>query len=177
VVRVLVVEDDAWRAWMIADDLAERGYAVSTARDGAEALRRLAAARPDAIVLDLMLPKMHAWDFVERYQERTGGSRDPHRGRLGGAGRAQIARGQRVRHFLPKPFDVEQLARSVADALASPDASGSAPTAAPGRITAAPMAAAASRAERRRTPRPGADRRSQRSTQPTPSPTEVSGRG
>ena len=72
-VRVLVVEDDAWRAWMIADDLAERGYAVSTARDGAEALRRLAAARPDAIVLDLMLPKMHAWDFVERYQERTGG--------------------------------------------------------------------------------------------------------
>jgi hypothetical protein len=46
VARVLVVEDDAWMAWMIADDLAERGYQVSTARDGAEALRRLKATRP-----------------------------------------------------------------------------------------------------------------------------------
>ena len=72
-VRVLVVEDDAWRAWMIADDLADRGYQVSTARDGAEALRRLEAARPDAIVLDLMLPGINGWQFVERYQQCTGG--------------------------------------------------------------------------------------------------------
>ena len=71
--RVLVVEDDAWIAWMIADDLADRGYEVSTARDGAEALRCLKITRPDAIVLDLMLPGMNGWDFVERYQERTGG--------------------------------------------------------------------------------------------------------
>jgi CheY-like chemotaxis protein len=124
VARVLVIEDDAWIAWMIADDLAERGYEVSTAGNGAEALRRLEAARPDAIILDLMLPKMHGWDFVERYQERT-------RGRVipivvvsaaGAVPRSLERRG--VRHFLPKPFDVEELARSVADALASPDPSG-----------------------------------------------------
>jgi len=31
---VLVVEDDPWIQWMIADDLADRGYEVITAQDG-----------------------------------------------------------------------------------------------------------------------------------------------
>ena len=110
--RVLVVEDDTWIAWMIADDLADRGYDVSTAHDGAEALRRLETTRPDAIVLDLMLPKMNGWDFVERYQERTGGGRDPHRGRLGGRGRAPIARTQRG-----APLPAEAIRRGAARAV------------------------------------------------------------
>jgi CheY-like chemotaxis protein len=119
---------------------------VSTAGNGAEALRRLEAARPDAIVLDLMLPKINGWDFVERYQERTGGRVIPIVvvSAAGAVPRSLERRG--VRHFLPKPFDVEELARSVADALASPDPSGS-PTAAAPRLTStmAPIAAAASR--------------------------------
>ena len=140
--RVLVVEDDAWIAWMIAADLAERGYQVSTARDGAEALRRLKATRPDAIVLDLMLPKMNGWDFVERYQEHTGGRAIPIVvvSAAGAVPRSLERRG--VRQFLAKPFDVEQLARSVAEAVVSVDASGSAPTAAPGPATLGPVAAA-----------------------------------
>ena len=141
--RVLVVEDDAWIAWMITDDLAERGYEVSTARDGAEALRRLKTTRPDAIVLDLMLPGMNGWDFVERYQERTGGRVIPIVvvSAAGAVPRSLEARG--VRHFLPKPFDLEQLARSMAEALASADASGWATTAAPDDATTAPMASPA----------------------------------
>jgi CheY-like chemotaxis protein len=117
--RVLVVEDDAWIAWMIADDLADRGYQVSTARDGAEALRRLEAARPDAIVLDLMLPGINGWQFVERYQQCTGGWAIPIV--IVSAARAvpRSLEHKGVRHFLPKPFDVEQLARSVAEAVAS----------------------------------------------------------
>ena len=124
VARVLVIEDDAWIAWMIADDLADRGYEVSTARDGAEALRRLRPARPDAIVLDLMLPRVNGWDFVERYQERTGGRVIPIVV-VSAAGAVPRLPGRKgVRNFLSKPFDVEELARAVADALASTDASG-----------------------------------------------------
>jgi two-component system response regulator MprA len=117
--RVLVVEDDPWIAWMIADDLAERGYQVTTARDGADALKRLAAARPDAIVLDLMMPGINGWEFVERYQQRTGGRAIPIV--IVSAARA-VSRSlehKGVRQFLPKPFDLEQLARSVAEAVAS----------------------------------------------------------
>jgi CheY-like chemotaxis protein len=129
--RVLVVDDDAWIAWMIADDLADRGYEVATARNGAEALKCLAAAPPDAIVLDLMMPGITGWEFVERYQQRTGGRAIPIV--IVSAARAvpRSLEHKGVRHFLPKPFDLEQLARSVAEAVAS--------SAAP-RLVAAPQA-------------------------------------
>src|SRR6266702_3485367 len=65
---VLVVEDDPWIQWMIADDLADRDYDVKTASDGVEALAQLAEGRPDVIVLDLILPRSSGWDVVERYR-------------------------------------------------------------------------------------------------------------
>jgi DNA-binding NtrC family response regulator len=74
---------------------------------------------------------MNGWDFVERYQERTGGRVIPIVvvSAAGAVPRSLERRG--VRHFLPKPFDVEQLARSVADALAAAGGSGSATPAVP----------------------------------------------
>jgi two-component system KDP operon response regulator KdpE len=112
---VLVVEDDPWIAWMVADELSERGCEVDTAADGAEALHQLEENRPDVIVLDLMLPKMHGWDFVERYQQHTGGTRVPIIvvSAAGGVPRSMEKRG--VRHYLRKPFDLEELARCVAN--------------------------------------------------------------
>ena len=58
-VRVMVVDDHPlWRE-AVARDLAEAGFeVVATAGDGAEALRRLPAARPDVVVLDLQLPRL-----------------------------------------------------------------------------------------------------------------------
>jgi CheY-like chemotaxis protein len=145
--RVLVIEDDAWIAWMIADDLADRGYEVSRARDGAEALRRLQPVGPDAIVLDLMLPKINGWDFVERYQERTGGRVIPIVvvSAAGAAPRSLERKG--VRHFLSKPFDVEELARSVADALASTEHAESITMVVPAGGTTVRLDSAASRNE------------------------------
>jgi two-component system response regulator MprA len=111
---VLVVEDDPWIAWMVADELTDRGCQVETANDGAEALQHVEENRPDVIVLDLMLPTMHGWEFVERYQQKTGGTRVPIIvvSATGGVPRAMEKRG--VRHYLRKPFDLEELARCVA---------------------------------------------------------------
>jgi len=116
VTRVLVVEDDAWIAWMIADDLTDRGYEVGTASNGFEALQRLENAPTDVIVLDLMLPAMHGWDFVESYQQKTGGASLPIIvvSAAGAMPRSMETRG--VRCYLRKPFDIEQLASCVADA-------------------------------------------------------------
>ena len=54
--RVLVVDDDATVRDVVARYLGEAGYRVDLAGDGDGALRAAAAARPDAVVLDLMLP-------------------------------------------------------------------------------------------------------------------------
>ena len=55
--RVMVVDDHPMWREAVARDLAEAGHeVVATAADGAEAVRRAPAARPDVVVLDLQLP-------------------------------------------------------------------------------------------------------------------------
>ncbi len=74
VTRVMVVDDHPmWREG-VARDLAEGGFeVVATAGDGAEAVRRAPAARPDVVVLDLQLPVLSG---VEVTRELVG-SLDP----------------------------------------------------------------------------------------------------
>ena len=63
--RVLVVEDDETLRTTVAEALEDEGYQVITATNGAEALRLVRAAEPDAIVLDLMMPVMDGRAFLE----------------------------------------------------------------------------------------------------------------
>jgi DNA-binding NarL/FixJ family response regulator len=57
--RVMVVDDHPMWREAVARDLVEAGHeVVATAGDGAEAVRRAPAARPDVVVLDLQLPKL-----------------------------------------------------------------------------------------------------------------------
>ncbi|MFC9172692.1 MULTISPECIES: response regulator transcription factor [Streptomyces] len=64
--RVLVVDDDPTVAEVVAGYLHRAGYAVDRAGDGPAALERFAAARPDLVVLDLMLPAMDGFEVCRR---------------------------------------------------------------------------------------------------------------
>jgi DNA-binding response OmpR family regulator len=61
--RVLVVEDDEGIREMLKYNLASAGFSVQAAGDGASGLRTARTARPDLILLDLMLPGMSGFDF------------------------------------------------------------------------------------------------------------------
>lgn len=56
--RVLVVDDEPYIVELIVTRLELAGFETSTARHGAEALDRLAAFRPEAMVLDINMPVM-----------------------------------------------------------------------------------------------------------------------
>ena len=56
--RILVVEDDATIRETLSFNIKKEGYLVLAAQDGAEALRSARTARPDLVLLDLMLPEM-----------------------------------------------------------------------------------------------------------------------
>ena len=62
--RILVVEDDPDLLFVIACTLREEGYAVDTAEDGDEGLFKATSWDYDAIVLDIMLPKLDGWALV-----------------------------------------------------------------------------------------------------------------
>lgn len=56
--RILLVEDDRFLRRACEVSLRQRGYAVTTAVDGEEALRKVEAEPPELILLDLLMPKM-----------------------------------------------------------------------------------------------------------------------
>jgi CheY-like chemotaxis protein len=112
---------------MIADDLTDRGYEVAQVENGTQALARLDRSRPDAIVLDLMMPDGDGWSFLERYRNDTAGNPIPIV--AVSAARALPRSYERlgVRKFLCKPFRLDELARWL-DRLTRPQsAAGSAP--------------------------------------------------
>lgn len=63
---ILLVEDDDDIRELMAEVLGDEGYRVIEARDGREALDRLAqSGRVCAVLLDLFMPVMNGWDFYE----------------------------------------------------------------------------------------------------------------
>nr|WP_228118642.1 response regulator [Gluconobacter wancherniae] len=63
---ILVVEDDPALLLMMRYNLEQRGYRVETAADGESALLALETSRPDAAVLDWMLPGLSGLDLCRR---------------------------------------------------------------------------------------------------------------
>jgi GAF domain-containing protein/CheY-like chemotaxis protein len=62
--RVLVVEDDHAIRAILRDMLEREGCTVDVAENGLIALERVAKAKPDIILLDLMMPKMDGFEFL-----------------------------------------------------------------------------------------------------------------
>jgi DNA-binding response OmpR family regulator len=56
--KILVVDDDADMVELLSFSLKRAGFAIGTAGDGIEALRKVRSLTPDLILLDLMLPKL-----------------------------------------------------------------------------------------------------------------------
>jgi len=65
--KLLVVEDDSDIRTTLQSFLKDEGYEVETAANGREALQRLEAEdkKPGLVLLDLMMPVMNGWDFLE----------------------------------------------------------------------------------------------------------------
>ena len=55
---ILVVDDDQAVRDSLKRSLEYNGYEVSAAEDGVQALARLAATRPDAVIMDVMMPRL-----------------------------------------------------------------------------------------------------------------------
>ena len=62
--RILVVDDDREIVRIIRAYLEKAGYRVSAAYEGETALHSIRSARPDLVVLDLMLPDRDGWDIT-----------------------------------------------------------------------------------------------------------------
>lgn len=106
--RILIVEDEPRLLANLARALREEDYAVDTADDGEEGLFKAESCDYDAIVLDVMLPKLDGWEVLASVRKKKStpvlmltardASTDRVRGLDGGAD-----------DYLVKPFDLPEL--------------------------------------------------------------------
>ena len=70
---VLVVEDDTELRETMCEALELSGYAVIAAKDGKDALNKLVSGTEGlcVVILDLVMPEMNGWDFVEQLRTRS----------------------------------------------------------------------------------------------------------
>jgi DNA-binding response OmpR family regulator len=63
--KILCIEDDPETATLIAEDLEERGYAVTIERDGHAGFTAILKSRPDLVLCDINLPGMTGFEVLE----------------------------------------------------------------------------------------------------------------
>ncbi|MGZ5431620.1 MAG: response regulator transcription factor [Thermoanaerobaculia bacterium] len=111
---ILVVEDDPAIRRLVSMVLQRHGYQVDIAADGLEAVLKLGLAEYDAIILDLMMPHLDGFTFLNTFARE-----DPQRLRkvivTSAASPSVIAERMTRAPFdvLPKPFDIGDLVQRV----------------------------------------------------------------
>jgi CheY-like chemotaxis protein len=74
---VLIVDDQPENVQLMADVLSTNGYDTLSANSGAEALDVLSRARPQAILLDMLMPGMDGFEVIRRIRENPQTARLP----------------------------------------------------------------------------------------------------
>ena len=64
--KILCIEDDRETAALIAEELVDRGYAVTLAHDGNEGLAAILKTMPDLVLSDISMPLMSGFELLER---------------------------------------------------------------------------------------------------------------
>ena len=113
---ILLVDDDPEIRSMVGALLSKRGYAVRTSGDGQSALEEIARARPDLVVLDVMMPRMNGWEVarVLRQNDATRGTKILMLTAIGEHVNELTSPLYGVDAYLDKPFEFATLAETIA---------------------------------------------------------------
>jgi DNA-binding response OmpR family regulator len=120
--KILVVDDDAELVDLLSFNLKQAGYAIATASNGVEALKKAGSIQPDLIVLDVMMPELDGFAVCEILRRSAATARIPilmltalssQLGRMAGLDSG-------ASDFVTKPFSPRQIIARVEELLRNP---------------------------------------------------------
>jgi CheY-like chemotaxis protein len=118
---ILIADDDVWFRRLLVQMLKKEGHDTVEAVDGADALARMRAQRPDAVIMDMLMPNMDGADAIVGMRQQglgipiiamSGGRRS-----VTSEFNLESARLLGAQACLPKPFTVAQLRTALAEVL------------------------------------------------------------
>ena len=116
--KVLLVDDEEEFVAALAERLTLRGFRVTTAFTGADALRLVEADLPEVVVLDLMMPGMGGMEVLQRIRLKA--PEIPVILLTGHGSEQQAAKGMQLGAFdyLAKPLHIDDLIQKMREAVA-----------------------------------------------------------
>jgi excisionase family DNA binding protein len=108
---VLLVDDDSKVRELVRVNLEFEGYVVREAGSAAEGLTAIEEAKPDLVLLDVMMPQTDGWEMLRKIQEQYGAGAIPvvmFSGQVDEQAQAQASE-RGAQGFVGKPFDLQQL--------------------------------------------------------------------
>src|SRR5205085_1010905 len=106
---ILLVDDDERVRELVRVNLEFEGYSVREAASAEAGLAAMEDARPDLVLLDVMMPQVDGWEMLRRVQERHGIGAIPVVMFSGQVESDEAARERGAQGFVGKPFDLQQL--------------------------------------------------------------------
>ncbi|HUP27305.1 MAG TPA: response regulator [Chloroflexia bacterium] len=112
---MLVVEDESYLCELISDVIESEGHTARRASNGLEALEQVRLKKPQLILLDLMMPIMDGWEFMEalRANPEWDGVPVVIITAIYDVKRTQEETGAKA--VITKPFDIDQITEIVRD--------------------------------------------------------------
>jgi len=115
--KVLVIDDERGIRWVVQQELTREGHEVVTAKDGKDALKKLSETSPDVALVDLCMPVMDGFAFMEEARYI-----DPDIPMIAMSGCGTVDDAVRIMRLgasdlIQKPFAIERLSDSIQKAL------------------------------------------------------------
>ncbi|MBD3293168.1 MAG: response regulator [Armatimonadia bacterium] len=121
--KLLLVDDERDLVFYTKLFLEEKGYEVTEAYDGQQALDILEDFRPDLVLLDVTMPRLTGWDVLKQMQENPKTADIPVLMLTARSEDADKARGWElgVTWYQTKPFELDEIAMVIERILATVD--------------------------------------------------------
>ena len=121
--KILIIDDDRVTLTMLEMILSRHGYQVLSAKDGAEGLELITKEKPDAVISDMLIPKIHGLELCTKIRQ------DPQLKDIKvilmtavykGVAFQFEAKDSGADHFIEKPIDTNELLDKLDKLLTTP---------------------------------------------------------
>lgn len=119
--RILLVDDAAFMRKMIKDTLSKNGYSdLHEAVDGADAVEKYAALKPDLVIMDITMPNMDGLEALKAIRGADSSANIVMCSAMGQESMVMDAVRSGAKDFIVKPFKAERVLKTVTSILGEP---------------------------------------------------------